>query len=249
MSAIVRILTDYQWVIYGVLGLLLLYYLRRALLARRESVRSIFKLEKEQAHARYSRSVWTLAFLILLMAGVFVLTNPLSPPTVQTPEPTPTVTRGPLAAATLTPTPPRPTVTPTPSPSPVRPTRTVAPSPTAPAPVTPTPVVRPPACPDPNVRITSPGVNQVVRGNVPIRGTATHERFQYYKIEIAPGPNPGDHEWTVVGQLHDDPVVGGVLETLNSAAYPPGTYTLRLVVVDQTGNFPEPCRVVVIVQH
>jgi len=53
----------------------------------------------------------------------------------------------------------------------------------------------------------------------------------------------------VVGQLHRSAVSGGVLETFNSSAYPSGTYTLRLVVVDQTGNFPEPCRVTVTVEH
>ena len=41
----------------------------------------------------------------------------------------------------------------------------------------------------------------------------------------------------------------GRLETFNSNAYPAGTYTLRLVVVDTTGNYPEPCKVTVVVQH
>jgi hypothetical protein len=40
-----------------------------------------------------------------------------------------------------------------------------------------------------------------------------------------------------------------VLETFNSGAYPAGTYTLRLVVVDQTGNYPEPCRVTITVRR
>jgi len=68
-------------------------------------------------------------------------------------------------------------------------------------------------------------------------------------VEVGPGSNPRDHEWTVVGHLHESPVSGGVLETFNSAAYPAGTYSLRLVVVDQTGNYPEPCRVTVTVQR
>jgi hypothetical protein len=84
---------------------------------------------------------------------------------------------------------------------------------------------------------------------VPIRGTANAENFQYYKIEVGPGANPRDNEWTVVGQLRKSPVNNGLLETFNSTAYPPGTYTLRLVVVDQTGNYPEPCQVTIAVQR
>jgi hypothetical protein len=109
--------------------------------------------------------------------------------------------------------------------------------------------VQPPACPNPSVQVTSPGMNQVVTGNFPVRGTANIADFQYYKVEVGPGANPQDQEWTVVGDLHRTPVAGGVLETFNSDAYPVGTYALRLVVVDQTGNYPEPCRVVVNIQR
>jgi hypothetical protein len=98
------------------------------------------------------------------------------------------------------------------------------------------------------MRLISPGMNQVVHGNFPVRGTANIPAFQYYKVEVAPGTNPRDHEWTVVGQLRYTPVVGGVLETFNSGAYPAGTYSLRLVVVDQTGNYPAPCRVTITLQ-
>jgi len=88
-----------------------------------------------------------------------------------------------------------------------------------------------------------------VRGNFPVRGTANIAAFQYYKVEVGPGPNPKDQEWTVVGQLHDRPVVNGVLENFNSSAYAPGIYSLRLVVVDQTGNYPEPCRVTIRIER
>jgi hypothetical protein len=249
MEAVLRIIADYQWWIYGFLGLILLFYLRRALMARREGARSIFKLEQEQARARYGRSVVVLAIILLIMTAVFLLSNPLLPAPKETLAPTATMTSGPLAAATLTPTPPPATMTSTVAATKTRPPRPTPPSPTPEVMVTNTPVVRPAACPDPNLRITSPGMNQALQGNFPIRGTANIANFQYYKIEVGPGPNPRDHEWTVVGQLHHSPVSGGVLETFNSSAYPPGTYTLRLVVVDQTGNFPEPCRVTVTVQR
>jgi hypothetical protein len=251
MERVLELLAQYQWWIYGVLGLILLFYLRRALLARREGARSIFKLEQEQARGRYSRSVTMAAVVLLIMIAVFVISNPVltSPISSVTPEPTATETTGPLAAATLTSTPPPATITPTATATSTRPPRPVPPTDTPDTLVTETPVVRPPNCPNPNVLITSPGVNQAVQGNTPVRGSANIASFQYYKVEIGPGTNPKDQQWTVIGQLHNTPVSGGVLETLSSGAYVPGTYTLRLVVVDQTGNYPEPCRVTITIQR
>ncbi len=249
MERVTGFLADYQWWIYGVLGLVLLFYLRRAILIRREGARSIFKLEQEQARTRYLRSVAISAVLVVAIVAVFLLSNPISPTPVVTAEPTPTETSGPLPASTLTATPPPATITPTATPTRERPTRPPQPTTTAEASASPTPAVRPAACPNPSVQITSPGVNQAIQGNYPIRGTANAAAFQYYKIEVGPGSSPRDHEWTVVGQLHERPVSGGVLETLNSGAYPIGVYTLRLVVVDQTGNYPEPCRVTIRVER
>ena len=249
MEQVRAILVEYQWLAYTILGIVLIFLIRRALLARRDGARSLFKLEQEQARTRYSRSVTASAVILLLIAAVFILSNPVLPGPTPTLEPTPTETSGPLVAATLTPTPPPATITPTATATPLRPTRPVRPTDTPSADVTETPVVSMAACPNPNVRITFPGTNQVVQGNVPVRGTANVPNFQYYKVEVGPGSNPRDNQWTVVGNLHQSPVSGGVLETFNSGAYPAGTYTLRLVVVDQTGNYPEPCRVTVTVQN
>jgi hypothetical protein len=248
MEQVLRLIADYQWWIYAVLGVILLFYMRRAIAARQQGVRSIFKLEQEQLHLKYRRSVMFSAVVLLVMVGVFMLANPLRLAPEVTPEPSPSTTSGPLLAPTLTPTAPPPTITATATATRVLPTPPNRPTATSQAAVaTEVPQVRPAACPDPNRRITSPGINQVVQGNVPVRGTADHPNFDYYKIEIGSGPNP--EQWTVVGQLHRAPVVGGVLESLNAAAYPPGVYTLRLVVVDVTGNFPEPCQVTITVQR
>ncbi|MBN1661763.1 MAG: hypothetical protein JXA93_25440 [Anaerolineae bacterium] len=249
MEQVLRLIAEYQWWIYAVLGLVLLFYLRRALVARRAGARSIFALEKEQEQRRYTRSVVAAAVVIMVLSVVFVLSNPISLPSAatSTPTPTATTTAGPLPVATLTATPPPATATPTPTATTVRPTRMVMPTATGETNGTPTPVARPPSCPDPNVRITSPGVNQVVSGNVPLRGTARHDNFQYYKIEIGVGSDP--QNWSVVGQLHYNMVNNGVLETLNGGGYAPGRYTLRLVVVDQTGNYPPPCQVTIDVQR
>ncbi len=248
MEQVLRFIADYQWWIYAVLAVVLVFYLRRAIASRQQGVRSIFKLEQEQLHLKYRRSVMISAVVLLVMVSIFMLGNPLRLTPAVTPEPSPSVTTGPLLAPTLTPTAPPPTITTTATATRVPPTPPNRPTATVQVVVaTPVPAVRPPACPDPNRRITSPGINQAVQGSVPVRGTADHPNFDYYKVEVGTGTNPG--QWTVVGDLHRAPVSGGVLETFNAAAYPPGVYTIRLVVVDKTGNFPEPCQVTVTVQR
>jgi hypothetical protein len=103
------------------------------------------------------------------------------------------------------------------------------------------------ACADPRAVISGPGVNQVVAGVVPITGVATHEAFQYYKLEFAPGANAGGGFVYFDGSNVQIP--GGVLGNFNTPALANGEYTIRLTVVDQSGNFPPPCDVTVVVQN
>ena len=90
MERVLRLIADYQWWIFGAFGLLLLFFLRRALLARREGARSIFKLEQEQARGKYARSVLTMVIILVLVASVFALNMYLLPamdrPPIQRPQ-------------------------------------------------------------------------------------------------------------------------------------------------------------------
>jgi hypothetical protein len=248
VKQVLELIADGQQWIYGLLGLVLLFYLGRALVARREQRRALFKVEREQARIRFSSSMLVLATALLIMIAVFGSSTFLLPALDPPPTPTPTA-----LPATATPRPRLRPQRPTPSPTvaltqePATPTPLPTPEPRPKIAPTNTPAVAPPACPNSNVRLTSPGVNQEVRGNAAIRGTANIPNFQYYNIEVGAGLNP--KAWNVVGPLHYSPVVDGVLETFRSGAYPPGTYTLRLVVVDRTGNYPEPCLVTVIVKR
>jgi hypothetical protein len=80
--------------------------------------------------------------------------------------------------------------------------------------------------------ITSPHGPVVVRGNVLISGTAANSEFDYYKVEFAPGSNPRDDQWAIIGSTHATPVVDGLLETwYTEGRVPDGTYSLRLRVV------------------
>ena len=86
-------------------------------------------------------------------------------------------------------------------------------------------------------RISSPRTGDTVSGSLPIVGTADFDphQIQFYKVEIGSGENPQD--WVTIGETHNTPVVGDRLETLLAAAFEPGVYSLRLVVVQWDGNY------------
>ncbi len=251
MNLLLLLLDQYDWVVYIVCALGLLLYLGLARQAYREYRVSVFALEREEKW-RETRQALAFAALFAGIASVTLYVNQV----VLRREPS---TR-PITAALVTPTStpvligptltPEPTPTLTPSPTPRRPPlRRATPTPaTSPTPAaSPTPQVVPPNCPNPGVRILSPGMNQTVSGTVAVVGTARIENFQFYKVEFAPGDPPDPNAWVVIGDVVRSPVENGVLITWPAGAFPAGVYWLRLTVVDQTGNFPPPCEVRVIV--
>jgi hypothetical protein len=96
--------------------------------------------------------------------------------------------------------------------------------------------------------ITSPQNNAIVRGQVPILGSATHPQFQFYKVEVAHEP-PSDENFAIVGAIHEDQVVDGQLELWDTTQLPDGSYTLRLRVVRLDGNYSEYSVVQVVVAN
>jgi LysM repeat protein len=121
------------------------------------------------------------------------------------------------------------------------------PQPPAPTP-TPTPTPQVAVCPSLS-NITYPTVNAELNGwgTTFVKGTATDDNFWFYKLEFGWGELPD--EWFVIEELHYAPVVNGILGYWNTGALPEGVYQLRLVVVDGTGNYPQPCQVRVIVKR
>jgi len=85
-------------------------------------------------------------------------------------------------------------------------------------------------------RISSPQSGSTVRDVVVVTGTAIHPRFSFYKVEYAlePGAN-----WAIIGETHPNPVKDGALVQWDTRTVPDGSYSLRLLVVDETGNFVE----------
>ncbi|HEY80988.1 MAG TPA: hypothetical protein EYP25_09120 [Anaerolineae bacterium] len=237
MTVFLQFLADNARIIYGAVALLALYFLYRALSLRRERRSAIFPLEKEVAMSRLYR-LFGVAISLLTVLGVTWAASNVLLPELETISAVETATPDVLLLIdTPTPTPPPPTATPTATPTrKPRPTRKPPPKVEA----TPAPEIAPPACPTAGVVITSLGVGQTLTGPVQIIGTANIPNFQFYKLEWSSAAAPEDWHWFAGAET---PVVNGVLGSFNPALVPPGSYNIRLVVVDNTGNFPPPCTV------
>lgn len=98
-------------------------------------------------------------------------------------------------------------------------------------------------CNSPGSQISAPAAGSVLTGRFSVIGTATlgtrDEAFNFYKVELR-----GESETAYRNlRLANSPVVNGVLTTVNTADFGPGNYELKLTVVDETGNFIEPCAI------
>ncbi len=240
MTILVKLVADYAIWLYVLLALVALLFLRAYVVARRERDNSIFTMERESAAGRMAQATMGLLVTLIAIAGV-VYTAKILVEEVPLPEviPTPTV----LIALPPSPTPPpllpTPTVTGTPRPRP-----TLAPQETE----TPTPELSsatPPDCPNPGVRLSQPGSGAAVSGVIQIVGSATLSDFGYYKFEFR-GNDFSD--WTFI-QRFEEPISGGILGAWDTNSVTSGEYEFRLVVVDQTGNYPSPCPVRLTVQN
>jgi hypothetical protein len=251
MPILIKTLGEYAVYLYAIAVVLAILLLRAAVVARRDRIQATFGMERETARNREFRVMGMALVLLLVVGAVYGVDRYVAPNIVIPDQPTTTPTL--LFLPSITPTyapatrTPRPTspgavVQPTAgTPGPASPA--AGPSPTAAVTHTPAPPPAPPAaCSNPGVRLTSPGAGQSISGVVAVAGTASIDRFQYYKLEMGVGANPG--QWSFLSS-NKNPVSGGSLGQWDTNPLPAGQYSLRLVVVDQTGNFPEPCKVVV----
>lgn len=103
-------------------------------------------------------------------------------------------------------------------------------------------------CTNPSSTITWPGVGAVLTGRITFYGTATHAAFSFYKLEIRQEGTSGPGQFTTFyGQ--EQPVINGPLGNLDTAAFANGEYWIRLVVVDNTSNYPERCSILYTIQN
>ncbi len=241
MTVLIELVDNFAIWIYVACALTILVYLRVIYLAKRERGASLFTIEKEVATGKAYRATFTILGLLVIIGLVAFVDLYLAPGLgiavgSSTPE-------GPLILPTPTDTPLAPTATATATRGPlVRPTPPWTPTPEA----SPTLVPASASCPDAMSRISSPAPNLTVGGVVEIRGTASANDFQFYKVEFGFGQPAG--EFFVIDDLKYDPVEGGVLVQWNTGDLS-GPMTLRLTVVLADGNWLPPCDIPVIVQQ
>lgn len=100
-------------------------------------------------------------------------------------------------------------------------------------------------CNDPNARITTPKPDQTVSGNVNIFGSANRDNFNVFKLQLSSDRK----NWSDL-RTSNAPVAGdALLFYWNSRLVANGDYWLRVLVVDKTGNYNEPCAVHVVVKN
>lgn len=126
---------------------------------------------------------------------------------------------------------------------PITPTLTPAPTPT-PSPVAAGAglVVDSSGCENPLATLTAPKNGDRIAGSFEVRGTANIPNQSFYKFEISGAGTGG--EWLSLG-VGPTPVVDGVLGRFDSGARDSGEYAFRLLVLDNAGQGPPPCVVVV----
>jgi hypothetical protein len=269
MSILIQYIANYAPWIYFICGVVALYQLYRTWLVRADRRQAVFSLEREKA-IRDLGSIFSIAMFLLLTMGITYFTSTtlvklLTPLVQEAYSPSPQMNLGLIPTPLTTPATPvatslanslpgestNPLLQPTPNPeteTQVAETETArvaeTPSPIPPT-ATPAPIAQAPVCPDQRSIILRPGNNETVSGNISMVGTASHESFQYYKVEYAPA---GSNNFSYLAG-DQNPVVNGFLASINTGALGNGAWTLRLVVVDQTGNFPEPCQVTILIEN
>ncbi len=87
-------------------------------------------------------------------------------------------------------------------------------------------------CPNPDAQISDPIPGETITGNYVIRGTAGFNQGKY-KIEIL---RPNIEGWAFLWEGFNQVKGGMLMPSFNSRLFPPGVYTLRLMLVDVAGQ-------------
>jgi len=230
MEEAIRFFRAYEVWIYLLLGLGVLIYIRKFIVAWQELREAAFGLERESAQGRLNQSATMLAVLIALTVSEFFLVSFVAP-SMPGAIPLPTPTMDLLATTTST----LPLEAPAVSETPMAITPTLeATGPSVGA-----------GCIPGQIMITSPQDGSEIGGVVTITGTASIPNFGFFKLEMK---RAEETNWLTI-LAGNEVKVDATLGAWNTSLLSPGDHQLSLVVTDNQGQSQAPCIVQVRVNN
>jgi hypothetical protein len=226
MEQVIQFFRTYEVWIYVLLGILMLWQIRKFALAWEELRGAFFGMEREAAQARVNSAATMVVLLIIMAVAEFTVVTFVAP-IVPGANPLPTSSLNLLATPTTT----LPPATQNPNETPG---------------ITPTPgeVAAAEGCTVGQVNLISPVNGEYISGSITIKGSASLPNFGFYTLQIA---YPGDTDWVPI-QVGQQTVVNDVLGVWDTSALTPGAYMLKLEVTDNVGNMLPSCAIQVTVE-
>jgi hypothetical protein len=222
LQSVLRGLVTYSTVIYILLSLGILLYLRRFVIGLREWQRSVFGLERRLTQRKLIEASTGLILLSLLVLGEFLLVTVVQPQMPAQP------TEARLAVDTL-----------------MEPTETILPEEVSILGLSEESNIDQASlvseCIEDITEITYPTDGDIVSGTVEIIGSVNVDNFGSYKYEYS---STGNINWVTIAagnQLKLDERIG----YWYTSALPPGRYLLQLVPLNNLGEELTPCVVTV----
>lgn len=224
MADAVRFFQQYESAIYFLLALSILFYSWKFYKAWVEMQGSVFGLEQKGAQRRLTRSAVSIFVLLLLGIGVFsmvtfaqsvidsaeMVSSMMMPGQEGTQEAVATSQVIDAEGNLVTPTP------------------------------LPTVAVDSGLCDPKTIMITSPQINEEIRGEVEITGLVNVEDFGYYVIQFA---KPNAELWTTIQAGRNLVLEDSTLAVWDTSRIPPDSYVLQLLVINHDQEEYPPCRV------
>ena len=214
---LLRLAKDWEVFIYLILGILIIWQIRKFALAWGELRSAAFGLERESAQAKLNWSISMLTLVFLIGVVEFGLVS-FVVPTVPDASPLPTSTLDLLATPTITLEPGAEAQQGEASPISAEGSQNTG-------------------CIPLSVDIISPANDETIRDIIEIIGSADIPNFGFYKFEMS---TLNDSNWLTI-QAGDVITREGRLGYWDTTRLTPGDYALRLVVTDNQGQAAEPC--------
>lgn len=226
MEQVLKFFRAYEIWIYVILGILILWHVRKFALAWEELRGAFFGLEREAAQSRVNSAATMIVLLIIMAVAEFTVVT-FVVPTLPGANPLPTATLDLLATPTYT-----------------LPPSTQNPNETPDATPTPGELPATEGCVPGEINLTEPLNGDRFSGSITIRGSANITNFGFFTLQVA---RPGDTIWLPIS-VGQQPIKNDVLGTWDTSSLTPGEYMFRLLVTDNIGNELTPCAIQVLIE-